>query len=372
MGASTTNMRFGIIMAGGAGERFWPLSRKDRPKQLLHLTHPDKSMLGEAVERLQTIVPAERIYIITGPHLIAPIQRAQIGVPDENLVAEPAKRNTSGALAYVTAHILAKHPDLAPEQVSLAVATADHRIGAPEVFAATVNAALDAAESTSALVVCGIVPNAPETGFGYIQVQDRSAPSIPGDVPAYAVKTFHEKPNREKAEDFIAQGDYFWNSGMFFWTAAGFLKELDGAQPALSQAVRDMTEVMKGGNNAADIFETVENESIDYALLEHAKHVLMVPGKFPWSDVGLWPALETVYPPNEDGNCTVGEPVLFDSQNCIVYNEPGAKKVAVGVAGMEDVVVVVTEDAVLVIPRARAQDVRHLVGELKKRNAHQV
>jgi mannose-1-phosphate guanylyltransferase len=359
-------------MAGGAGERFWPLSRKDRPKQLLHLTSPDKSMLAEAVERLGGAVDPDRIYIITGPHLVAPIRAAGVGIPDENIVAEPAKRNTSGALAYITAHILAKHPDLSPEQVSLAVGTADHRIKEPELFTATVEAALLAAETEGALVVCGIVPTAPETGFGYIQVHDKTAPRMEGDIPAYTVKAFHEKPNREKAEDFIAQGDYFWNSGMFFWTAAAFLRELDAEQPEMAKTVREMTAAMREGSDAAKLFESLEDISIDYALMEHAGNVLMVPGTFPWSDVGLWPALETVYPPDENGNCLKGDPVIFQSEGCIVYNEPGAEKVAVGVAGVEDLVVVVTEDAVLVVPKDRAQDVRHLVGSLKERKAKQV
>lgn len=372
MGEFSEATRFGVIMAGGAGERFWPLSRKNRPKQLLHLTNPDKSMLAEAVDRLATVVSHERIYIITGPHLVAPISDAQIGIPEANVVAEPAKRNTSGALAYITAHILAKNPALTPEQISLVVATADHSIGAPEVFAQTVDTALTAAEKTGALVVCGIVPASPETGFGYIQVKDKETPHIDSSIPVYGVKAFHEKPSRETAEDFIVHGDYFWNSGMFFWTVAGFLRELDNVRPELAQAVRAMAQEMQSGGDAADLFATLKDVSIDYALMEHAREVLMVPGTFPWIDVGLWPALETVYPTDDAGNCMVGDPVLFDSSDCIVYNEPGAAKVAVGVAGAEGLIVVVTADAVLVVPKDRAQDVRHLVAELKKRNAKQV
>ncbi|MCC6145532.1 MAG: mannose-1-phosphate guanylyltransferase [Candidatus Hydrogenedentes bacterium] len=365
-------LRCGVILAGGAGERFWPLSRKHRPKQLLHLANPDRSMLGEAIDRIQPVIRPENIYVITGPHLVEPIRAAGIGIPDANIVAEPHKRNTAGALAYITAHILAKHPDLAEDQVSLAVVTADHRIEDDALFQRTVQTALDAAETQDALVICGIVPATPETGFGYIQCGDAVSFKT-GDIPMYEVRAFHEKPNRERAQDFVASGNYFWNSGMFFWKVSTFLGELRAIRPDLSGAVLDMKGAMRAGDaaTAAEIFEKVEDVSIDYALMEHAKHVLMVRGSFPWGDIGLWPALQEIYPYDDAGNCALGNPVIVDSKGCIVINDAG-EEVAVGVAGMEDVVVVVTKDAVLVVPKDRSQDVRHIVAELKKRNAKQV
>jgi mannose-1-phosphate guanylyltransferase len=367
-------VRFGVIMAGGAGERFWPLSRRDRPKQLLNLTAPDRSMLAQAVDRLCPVVPPDRIYVITGAHLVEPIRAAGVGVPDANVVAEPMKRNTAGALCYITAHILAAHPDLAPDRVAIAVSTADHDIGDDALFARTVAAALDAAEREGALVICGIRPAGPETGFGYIEARDEPVFTAGGEIAVLPVQAFHEKPDRERAEAFVADGNYYWNSGMFFWTAAAFLDELRGARPEMAQAVEALRAALARGDarRAGEVFAGLEDISIDYALMEHASRVLMVRGTFPWSDVGSWPSLEQIHPRDERGNVVAGEAVLFDAADCVVCNAAASGRMAVGVAGVSGLVVVVTDDAVLVVPKDRAQDVRHIVNELKQRGAPQL
>ncbi|MBN2308172.1 MAG: mannose-1-phosphate guanylyltransferase [Candidatus Hydrogenedentes bacterium] len=372
---SQERTRIAVIMAGGAGERFWPLSRKLRPKQLLRLTDASQSMLAEAVTRLSLLIAPERVYIVTGRHLVEPIRDAEVGVPPQNVIAEPCKRNTSGALVYAAAHALATHGGDG-SALTMAVTTADHLIGAPERFRDTLDTALDAAEQEDALVTLGVVPSRPETGYGYIQVARDSAP-LPASrdgIPVYRVSAFHEKPNRERAEDFIAGGNYYWNSGMFFWTISAFLTQLDAARPELARAALDMAAAMRAGqtDRIESIFESVENISIDYALMEHARNVLVVRADFPWDDVGAWPALDRTYPHDEHGNVVVGKPILSDAENCIVYNEPGADAMAVSVIGVEDLVVVVTQDAVLVVPKERAQDVRHAVEELKRRNSPQV
>lgn len=367
-------LRVGVIMAGGAGERFWPLSRQNRPKQLLHLTDPERSMLREAVDRLSPLIPAERIYIITSQKLAELIRAASPGVPPENVVAEPCKRNTAGALAYIAAHLLAAYPDHSAASISLAVNTADHAIGAPEIFRQTLDTAMKAAEQRDALVTCGVPPDCPDTGFGYIQAVDaRAAENQPG-IRVFGVKAFHEKPNRERAEDFLADGGYFWNSGMFFWKLSVFLKELDKVRPEISLAVTTMADALRARDTALaeEIFGELDDISIDFALMEHTANVLMVRAAFPWRDVGVWPHLAEVFPVDAAGNCAIGGPVLLDSRNCIVYNAPGAKRVAVGVAGVDDLVVVVTDDAVLVVPRDRAQDVRHIVKQLHDRGSEQV
>lgn len=357
-------------MAGGVGERFWPLSRQARPKQLLHLTDPDKSMLAEAVDRLLPLVPVERIYIITSRSLLAPIQAAGLALPVENIVGEPCKRNTTGALAYITAHILARHPQLEPGDVALAIVTADHRIGAPEVFLGMIDTALGASAEHNALVTCGIPPTAPETGFGYIQ----AAAPVPGWEGAFHVHAFHEKPNREKAEDFLAAGNYFWNSGMFFWTAAAFLDELSRVRPEVATATHAMRDALADGNAAAADahFESLDDISIDYALMEHARNVLMVEGTFPWADVGSWSSIESTLPKDDRQNATHGNTLLQDCEGCIVYNDATHAGITIATLGLEDIVVVTTPDAVLVVPKHRAQDVRHLVTELKKRGASQI
>ncbi|NUM53760.1 MAG: NTP transferase domain-containing protein [Candidatus Hydrogenedentes bacterium] len=368
-----TIQRAAVVMAGGTGERFWPLSRKDRPKQLLNLTSRDRSMLDEAIARVTPLIPAEHVYVITGEHLAGPIRDAGVAIPGENILAEPAKRNTSGALAYAAAALLARYGGDG-SNISLAVTTADHDIGEPEVFRRTVNAAMTAAERDAVLVTLGVVPTRPETGYGYIQIERDGTGKLVQQIMLSAVRAFHEKPSKERAEDFIAEGNYFWNSGMFFWRISTFLSELDAARPELSKAVRDMVEAMRADDAAKvrTLFESLDDISIDYALMEHAKRVAMARAEFPWDDVGAWTALDRSYSKDERGNVTVGDPIVVDSENCIVYNDAGPATMAVGVVGAEDLVVVVTNDAVLVIPKDRAQDVRHAVQELKKRNATQL
>jgi mannose-1-phosphate guanylyltransferase len=363
--------RAGVIMAGGSGERFWPLSRRQRPKQLLNLTSETETMLGEAVSRLGPVIPPEHVYIVTGKHLVAPIREAGVGIPDENVIAEPCKRNTSGALAYAAAHLVAKY-GLPADKISMAITTADHLVSDGGKFGEAVQVALDAAEERDALATFGVVPTRPETGYGYIQIPaDAEAPD---GSPVYPVTAFHEKPNRQRAEDFMASGQYFWNSGMFFWKVSAFLAELDTARPEFAKATLAMIDAMRAGDQARvdAVFEGLENVSIDYALMEHAKNVVVVRADFPWDDIGAWPALDRTYKRDEHGNVIVGSPIVVESEDCIVYNEVGPEAMAVGVIGVEDLVVVVTQDAVLVMPKDRAQDVRRVVKELKDRQAKQL
>jgi mannose-1-phosphate guanylyltransferase len=365
--------RFGVIMAGGSGERFWPVSRRDHPKQLLRLTRPDQTMLGEAVERLSPLIPPDRILIVTAAHLATPIRAAKVGVPDANILAEPAKRNTSGCLSYAAAWLMAKHG--APDSLTMAVVTADHLIGDADRFRATVSVSLEAAETQHALVTQGIVPDRPETGYGYIQAKDFASPILRRDgIAAYEVAAFHEKPKRDVAEKFVASGNYFWNSGMFFWRVSSFLSELEHARPALAEATRAMVEALRADDTkkAAEIFETIEDISIDYALMERTKRAIVVRADYPWDDVGAWTSLDRTREHDAQGNVAEGGPVLVDTTNSIVYNAAGPDAMAVSVVGMDNVVVVVSPDGVLVIPKDRAQDVRHAVAELKKRGGKQI
>ncbi len=365
----------GVIMAGGSGERFWPLSRRTRPKQLLCLTQPDRCMLAEAVERLAPVIPPEHVYIVTGAHLVEPIREAKVGVPPENVIAEPAKRNTSGALAYAAAHILARYGGDG-SNIMQAVTTADHLLPDPDAFVRAVEAALEAVSREKALATMGVTPTRPDTGFGYIQVRPDVAPwpNTRHNVPVYPVGAFHEKPSRERAEDFIASGQYFWNSGMFFWRLSTFVEECAAVRPELANTISLMTEVLRTGDHdaARAAFENLEDISIDYALMEHARHTIMVRADFPWDDVGSWPALERTRIADPHGNVIHGEPIIVDSRECIVYNDVDGREIATAVVGVEGLVVVVTRDAVLVIPKDRAQDVRHVVAELKRHGARQL
>lgn len=354
--------RVAVIMAGGAGERFWPLSRMHRPKQLLCLTSETDSLLQEAVKRIAPLIPPEDVYIQTGLHLQTAIQEANVGVPAQNVLAEPCKRNTSGCLAYATAHLLANYHGQA-EDITLAVLTADHVIDDPGAFRDTVQAALDAAEQHNALVTIGVTPTRPATGYGYIH-----APSSQGDI--LTVKAFHEKPALEKAQHYLDRGEFYWNSGMFFWKASTFLAELDQNNPQLAQATRAMTSAMQNQNSAKvnSIFESIEDISIDYALMEKARCVRMARARFGWDDIGTWAALDRTRTPDAQGNIPFGNPVLVDCHKTIVYNAPGAEKMTVGVVGLDNIIVVATEDAVLVLPKDRSEDVRLVLKELRARN----
>jgi len=277
-------------------------------------------------------------------------------------------------LAYAAAHVLAQHGGDA-SKISMAVVTADHIIGNPERFRQTVEAALDTAEKTGALATHGIVPTRPETGYGYIQAENVDHPvAEPDGIAVFEVAAFHEKPNHDKAEDFIATGSYFWNSGMFFWRVDAFLEELAAIRPKMSAAVLEMQSAIEANdrNKVESIFEGLEDISIDYALMEHAKRVVVVRADYAWDDVGAWTSLDRTHEHDEQGNVARGGPVLIDTRDSIVYNEAGEDAMAVSVIGMDNVVVVVSKDGVLVAPKDRAQDVRHAVAELKARGAKQI
>lgn len=375
MTAPSSQTRVAVIMAGGSGERFWPLSRHLRPKQLLHLTHDTESMLSEAVARLSTLIPATDIHVATGSHLIEAIQRSGVGVPAENLIAEPFRRNTAGCLVLAAATIMAKYP-VDPDRLTMAVTTADHTIGDADRFCRIVEAAMEAAERHDALATIGIEPTRPETGYGYIRVRPDAEPlgGLAPDVAVYPVDAYIEKPDLARAEEYVRTGHYFWNSGMFAWKMSTFIRELRHACPTLHVALERMLAAARAGDEAEirRQFEALENISVDYALMERASKVVVVRGDFPWDDVGAWPALERTRRHDASGNVTHGDPVLVDCQNCIVYNDPGAESMAVGVVGLRDVVVVVADDAVLVVPKDRAQEVRDVVKILKERNSRQL
>lgn len=350
-------------MAGGSGERFWPLSRKTRPKQLLRIASATQTLIEQAIDRILPLVPAEHVYISTTTVLQQAMIDAGLPIPAENILAEPARRNTAGCLTWVAAALKERY---ASENVALAILTSDHLIGAPDKFRACITTALDAAEQHAALVTLGVRPDRPETGYGYIEVGDESGPARP-------VHRFREKPNRDLAEDFVASGRHFWNSGMFFWTIGTFLSQMREVSPIHAEVTATVCDAMHCGDAAKALaeFERLPNISIDYALLERSPKVLVVEATFPWDDVGAWDALERTRTPDADGNITEGEPVLKDVRSSIVINDAGPDRIAVGVIGVENLLVIVSSDSVLVCPKSEAQEVRHIPRELEKRGCKQ-
>lgn len=350
--------RIAVIMAGGSGERFWPLSRPDRPKQLLKLTSPDETMLEEAVNRISPLVGDDNVYVATSSTLHETIRGADV-VPEVRVLAEPLRRNTLGCLVWVAASLLANDD----HGVSVAVLTADHKINEPEKFRKTVEMALETAERTGGLVTIGIRPDRPETGYGYVEYDPERTERV-GDREAYASRSFREKPDLATAESFVSSGNFLWNAGMFFYTLDGFLRELEQAQPEAYAVTLRIAEHLKANDNEAAVsaFEELPNLSIDYALMEKAKSVFVVPSDFPWDDVGAWDSLERSLGADDTENVRQGSSTIVDGRGNIVVNDrPGTN---VGIVGLNDIIVVVTEDAVLVCPKSDAQRVKEIVKAL--------
>lgn len=366
--------RVAVVMAGGSGERFWPLSRRLRPKQFLRLADSRRSLFEQALDNITPLFPPERIFVSTGGYLAALTREAAPVIPPENILAEPCKRNTAGCLVYTAAHLIARYG--VGTDVVMAVVAADHTIENTARYRQVLDVAMTVAEREDALVTLGIDPVRPETGYGYIEIGgDRlEIPDMAEDIPVYPVMCFHEKPDRDTAAKYVSSGRFFWNSGMFFWRLSCFLRELEEAAPESRRILTEMAEALAAGNmeDVHAAFGRLPDISIDFALMERARRVLVVKADFGWDDVGVWDALDRTMPLDGNGNVTVGDPVLVDTRDSIVYNEPGADRIAVAVVGVEGLAVIVSGDAVLVMPKERAQEMRKAVAELKKRGAEQV
>ncbi len=359
-------IRTAVIMAGGSGERFWPLSRKNRPKQLLALTS-DKMMIEEAIDRIAPLIPQEDIYIFTSEVLQSPIREALPNLPAENVVAEPYKRNTAPCLAFAAVFLAEKY-GVPESEISMAVLTADHYISTSAQFIQTVDKALLHAETHSDLVTIGISPVRPETGYGYIETQ---SPNSEANTICPAV-SFREKPNRETALQFLNDGNFLWNSGMFFWRIDTFLQSIhenlssvDDKLDELKNAIQDRTRTVYDGAipEARSVFEQFPDISIDYGIMEKAHNVAVIRAGFSWDDVGSWDSLDRMQPLDDNGNVLTGKNILIDTRNSTIINT-SAKQVVV-LIGADDFVVVATDDAILVCPKDRAQHVRQAVAALR-------
>ena len=363
------NRRVAVLMAGGSGERFWPVSRQTIPKQFLTLTRENHSLFRQAVDHIAAVFPLEDIFSVAGKQHSAAIKKVRTGIQDKNILTEPFKRNTSGCLALTAAQLLADS-DGDGYGITMGVFPADHFIMHPDRFKSSVETALTVAETKEVLVTFGIKPTRPETGYGYIEASGK-AEIMSGGFPVYSVARFCEKPDLETAQKYIGSGKFYWNSGMFFWRLSTFLDELSHASPDLLKAIEIMAEVLASGKRERfnSVFKEIKDSSIDYTLMEKARNVMVLETDFGWDDVGAWDALERTCEPDKNGNVTVGDPVLIDTRNCIVYNDSGSEKTAVGVIGIDGLAVIVSDDGVLVVPKDRAQDVKKIVSRLKERNS---
>ncbi len=354
-------------MAGGSGERFWPVSHADRPKQFLAFGNSRRTLLEQSISNVSRIFARENMYIATGSSLVEATKNTAAAIPDTNFIVEPFKRNTSGCIARAAAEIIARYGH-STENIIMGFFPADHAIQDSVRFAVLTDAALSAAETGHSLVTFGIRPDRTETGYGYIKISEFSEFKAGGE-PVYRTEEFCEKPDEETAREYISTGRYVWNSGMFFWRLSALLEELEHVAPELRMSIEQMAEAVSAGDHRhlVEIFKGLEDISIDYALMEKSNSVLVIKCDCGWDDVGAWDALDRTMKRDDHGNITTGDPVIIDSGDCIVYNEQGADSIDVGVVGVEGLVVVVSERGVLVVQKDRSQDVRKIVEELNRR-----
>lgn len=334
-------MDWGVLLAGGSGTRFWPLSSPTRPKQLLPLAGA-RSSAEEAVDRLTGFIPPERIIVVTGAALAAPLQ-ASLPIPPANYLIEPRAASTGPALVWATLVIAARDPDAAVLSMH-----ADWHVGDPGAFVVTAAAALAAAARHARLVTVGIVPSRPDPGFGYI---------IPGaalDSAARVVERFVEKPDPARALDLIAEGA-LWNSGLFAWRAADLRREIERHTPEIGPYLAHLDR-----GDVAGFFHDVRSVSIDVGVFERSDAVAVVPGDFPWDDIGTWEALARVRPRDAQGNVTVGAVSMVDAADCIVWNDGPP----IVVSGVRDVVIVHANQRTLVLDRSRAPHLKQTLDAL--------
>lgn len=350
---------YALILAGGSGTRFWPLSRDAKPKQLLNLLG-DTTLLNQTISRLKGLIPTENILILTNQLQIDAVREVASELPAENIFAEPAKRDTAPAVALGVGLVAARDP-----KATMVILPADQLISDIENFHGVMSDAIATAQQTEALVTIGIKPTWPCPSFGYVERGAASpiAPQGLNNVP-HEVTRFREKPAPELAEKFLAQGNFAWNAGMFIWSVPTVIKELSKHTPELAEFI-DALKV------SADIVATVDEKfaqltpiSIDYALMENASQVLNIEANFDWDDVGSWISVSKYLDAAENDNRTNSPLVEIDSSHNIVFTE--SKKTQVALLGVHDLIVVQTVDSLLVAHRDKADDIKKIVSKLPK------
>jgi mannose-1-phosphate guanylyltransferase len=331
-----------VVLAGGVGSRFWPLSTPQRPKQLLPLAG-DAPLLADTLARLSSLAAPERTLVLTNASLVEPIASLAPEVPRQNIIAEPKPAGTAAALAWAAAEIARR----AGEDTVMTCVHADWAIGDAPAFVETLRTAGRVAEREHALVTVGIVPSRPDPGFGYIQCGDRV-----GDE-AFRVVRFAEKPDRETAERMVREG-YLWNSGIFVWRVGDFLREVRAHTPEVAPALES------AGGDVGAFFAAVKSVSVDVGVLERSARVLVIPGNFGWDDVGTWAALRRVRERDAAGNATNGRVHVRDAANNVVHAEGNA----VVLYGVSDLVVVTRDGLTLVTTVDRSADLKTLIDSL--------
>ena len=354
MKGRSTLKKTALIMAGGRGERFWPKSRKSLPKQFLSLTDDGKTMIQLTVERILPLVKMEDIYISTNRDYKELVRQQLPEIPEENILCEPVGRNTAPCIGLGAVHMRKKYEDAV-----MYVLPSDHLIKYTSIFLSTLKDAGEVAEKGENLVTLGITPDCPETGYGYIKF-------LPDQMlgRAFEVDRFVEKPDLETAKEYVASEQYLWNSGMFIWKVSTILKNLETYLPETYQGLNRIADAIGTEEEEAVLekeFAAFQSESIDYGIMEKAKHIYILSGSFGWDDVGSWLAVGRIKKSNEFGNVITGNAVTVDTKNCIIQ---GGKKL-IATVGLEDIIVVDTEDALLICEKDSAGNIKKVLENLK-------
>jgi len=343
-----------LIMAGGRGERFWPKSRKNLPKQFLSLTNDGKTMIQLTVERILPLVAMEDIYIATNESYRELVKTQLPNLPDQNILCEPVGRNTAPCIGLGAVHMLKKYDD-----AMMIVLPSDHLIKQKTFFLKTLRNACQVAEENSNLVTIGITPEYPETGYGYIRFDETNSLG-----QAYKVAEFKEKPDLDTAKSYLASGQYLWNSGMFVWKLSSILEKMEKLMPETYLGLVKIKEAIGAEEEGSVLqaeFQKMRSISIDYGILEHADDIYTVPGSFGWDDVGSWLALARINPTNEYGNVLSGNLITIDTKNSIIQG--GDKLIAT--VGVQNLIVVDTPDAILICQKGNAEDIKKVLENLR-------
>lgn len=343
-----------LIMAGGRGERFWPKSRKNMPKQFLSLTDDGKTMIQLTVERISPMVKIEDVYVATNKDYKSLVLEQLPGLPEQNILCEPVGRNTAPCIGLGAMHIAKKYDD-----ALMFVFPSDHLIKFNKMFIRTLQDACEVAEKKDNLVTIGIVPDYPETGYGYIKFDSQIT-----EGQAYKVDRFVEKPSLEVAKEYLSTEEYLWNSGMFIWKISSILKNFQKFMPETYETLKKIQDAIGTEHEEAVLekeFHGIQSQSIDYGIMEKAEDIYILLGAFGWDDVGSWLAVERIKKTNEFGNVVNGNIITVNTHNCVIQGE----NKLIATVGLEDMIVVDTEDATLICSKDHAGDIKKVLENLK-------
>ncbi|MBY0244810.1 MAG: mannose-1-phosphate guanylyltransferase [Sphingobacteriaceae bacterium] len=350
---------FVLIMAGGIGSRFWPVSRTEFPKQFIDFFGIGKTLIQSTFERFSDICPEENIFIITNDIYVDLIREQLPNISENQILTEPVMRNTAPCIAYGVMKIAQINPN-----ANIIVAPSDHTIGNPIQFTKSLQQALEATSKNDCLVTLGIKPNRPDTGYGYIQYKEEA---IQTDAELLKVKVFTEKPNLELAQSFLKSGDFLWNAGIFIWSAKSIINAFEKYLPETFEIFQQGNSVYNTADEKAFInnaYFQCTNISIDFAIMEKAENVYVLPSDFGWSDLGTWASIYEMAEKDYVGNAVIPskQVMMYDSSNCMV-NVPGDKLVVL--QGLHDYIVVESNNTLLILPRSEEQNVKNIVVDVK-------